>query len=166
MLVEDHNKVKALFDQFEKMKKKGVEDDDTKQLIVESACAELSIHAQLEEELFYPAAREAVDDNDLLDEATVEHATAKHLIGELNEMKPGDELYDAKFTVLGEYIKHHVEEEEGTLFPKVKKARLDLHALGEEMLERKQELREEYQFMSDEEEDLQVLLHSPNKNIH
>lgn len=166
MLIEDHDKVKALFDEFEKMKKKQDDDEEAKQLIVESACAELTIHAQLEEELFYPAAREAVDDEDLLDEAEVEHATAKQLISELTEMKPGDELYDAKFTVLSEYVKHHVEEEEKELFPKVKKAKLDLKSLGEEMQERKQELREEYGITSNEEEDAQVLLHSPSKSVH
>jgi len=152
MLIEDHKKVAKMFDEFEKMKEKEDSDEEAKQLLVETACAELTIHAQLEEEIFYPAARDAIEDMDLLDEAEVEHASARQLITELAAMQPGDELYDAKFTVLGEYVKHHVEEEEKELFPKVKKAKLDLAALAEEMLERKMELREELGMESDDEE--------------
>jgi len=153
LLSEDHKKVREMFDEFEKMQKKGDVDDEEKQLLVETACAELSIHAQVEEEIFYPAARDAIDDMDLLDEAEVEHATAKQLITELAAMQPDDDLYDAKFTVLGEYVKHHVEEEEKELFPKVKKAKLDLVELGEEIRERKLELREELGIPSEDEED-------------
>lgn len=152
ILTEDHRRVTDLFDEFEKMKKKGDEDEEAKQYIVETCCAELTIHAQLEEELFYPAAREAIDDLDLLDEAEVEHASAKQLISELSAMQPGDDLYDAKFTVLGEYVKHHIEEEEGELFKKVKKSELDLEELGEELLQRRMALREELGISSDEEE--------------
>lgn len=152
ILTEDHRRVADLFDEFEKLKKKADTDDEAKQYIVETCCAELTIHAQLEEEIFYPAAREAIDDLDMLDEAEVEHATAKQLISELSAMQPGDDLYDAKFTVLGEYVKHHVEEEEGELFKKVKKADLDLEEIGEEILQRRMELREELGIASDEEE--------------
>lgn len=143
MLAEDHKKVKKMFDQFEKMKEEEDPDVEAKQLLVEICCAELTVHAQLEEELFYPALRDAIDDMDLLDEAEVEHASAKQLITELASMQPGDELYDAKFTVLGEYVKHHIEEEEKEIFPKAKKAKLDLEAMAEEARERKQEMREE-----------------------
>lgn len=153
ILAEDHKKVREMFDEFEKMHKKGDMDEEEKQLLVETACAELTIHAQVEEEIFYPAARDAIDDMDLLDEAEVEHATAKQLITELAAMQPDDDLYDAKFTVLGEYVKHHVEEEEKELFPKVKKAKLDLVELGEEIRERKLELREELGIPSEDEED-------------
>jgi hemerythrin-like domain-containing protein len=132
-----------MFDQFEKMKEEEDPDVEAKQLLVEICCAELTVHAQLEEELFYPALRDAIDDMDLLDEAEVEHASAKQLITELASMQPGDELYDAKFTVLGEYVKHHIEEEEKEIFPKAKKAKLDLEAMAEEARERKQEMREE-----------------------
>jgi len=100
----------------------------------------LRVHAQIEEELFYPAARKATKDNDLLDEATVEHAGAKVLIAEIEAMQPGMPLYDAKITVLGEQIQHHVKEEENELFPKVREAHLDLKALGKQMAERKAEL--------------------------
>lgn len=153
ILAEDHKKVREMFDEFEKMHKKGDMDEEEKQLLVETACAELTIHAQVEEEIFYPAARDAIDDMDLLDEAEVEHATAKQLITELAAMQPDDDLYDAKFTVLGEYVKHHVEEEEKELFPKVKKAKLDLVELGEEIRERKLELCEELGIPSEDEED-------------
>ncbi|GIZ53764.1 hemerythrin domain-containing protein [Noviherbaspirillum aridicola] len=152
ILTEDHRRVTEMFDEFEKMKKKGDADEEAKQYIVETCCAELTIHAQLEEEIFYPAAREAIDDLDLLDEAEVEHASAKQLISELSAMQPGDDLYDAKFTVLGEYVKHHIEEEEGELFKKVKKSELDLEELAEEILQRRMELREELGISSDEEE--------------
>ncbi|RJF99103.1 hemerythrin domain-containing protein [Noviherbaspirillum saxi] len=152
LLTEDHKKVKELFDEFEKMKSKGYEDNDARQLIVETVCTALTIHAQIEEEIFYPAARDAIDDIDLLDEAEVEHASAKQLISELSAMQPGDELYDAKFTVLGEYVKHHIEEEEKELFPKVKKSGVDLDELGEELQQRKLELRDELGIPADDEE--------------
>jgi hypothetical protein len=153
MLTEDHKKVKQMFDQFEKMKEEEDGDVEAKQMLVEMCCAELTVHAQLEEELFYPALRDAIDDMDLLDEAEVEHASAKQLISELNAMQPDDELYDAKFTVLGEYVKHHIEEEEKEMFPKAKKAELDLEAMAEEARERKQEMRDELGLASDEEEE-------------
>jgi hemerythrin superfamily protein len=151
MLADDHKRVKKMFEQFEKLKDKEM-DDEQKQLLVETACAELTIHAQLEEEMLYPAARDAIDDMDLLDEAEVEHASAKHMISELSTMQPGDHLYDAKFTVLGEYVKHHIEEEEKELFPKLKKADIDLVELAEAMKERKMALREELGFTAEEED--------------
>lgn len=153
ILAEDHKKVIDLFDEFERMKEDEETDDEAKQMLVETACAELTIHAQVEEEIFYPAARDAIDDMDLLDEAEVEHASAKQLISELAAMQPDDDLYDAKFTVLGEYVKHHIEEEEKQLFPKIKKADLDLEELGQEISERKLELREELGVPSDDEDD-------------
>ena len=153
ILAEDHKKVIELFDEFERMKEDEDTDDEAKQILVETACAELTIHAQLEEEIFYPAARDAIDDMDLLDEAEVEHASAKQLITELAAMQPGDDLYDAKFTVLGEYVKHHIQEEEKELFPKLKKADLDLEELGQEISERKLELQEELGVPAEEEED-------------
>jgi hemerythrin-like domain-containing protein len=167
LLVEDHNKVKKLFDQFEKMKKEDEQDDEAKQMIVETACAELTIHAQVEEEIFYPAMRESLDDADLLDEAEVEHASAKQLISELSAMQPGDELYDAKFTVLGEYVKHHIEEEEKELFPKAKKEKAALEGLAEEISQRKMELREELGLPSEEEEEEQEAKPaSKRKSVH
>lgn len=143
MLAEDHKKVTKMFEQFQKMKEEEDPDTEAKQMLVEVCCAELTVHAQLEEELFYPALRDAIDDMDLLDEAEVEHASAKQLITELAAMQPDDDLYDAKFTVLGEYVKHHIEEEEKEIFPKAKKAKLDLAAMAAEATERKMQIREE-----------------------
>lgn len=153
LLSEDHKKVIDMFDEFEQMKKKGDTDDEAKQILVESACTELTIHAQVEEEIFYPAARDAIDDMDLLDEAEVEHASARQLMTELAAMQPDDDLYDAKFTVLGEYVKHHIQEEEKQLFPKVKKSDMDLDELAEEIRQRKMELREELGVIPEGEED-------------
>ena len=86
----------------------------------------LKVHTQIEEEIFYPQARKTTKDNDLLDEAVVEHAAAKNLIAEIEEMEVGDELYDAKIRVLGEMIKQHVKEEEEELFPELQSAKMDL----------------------------------------
>ena len=140
LLTEDHKNVQALFKQFEKLQE---EDTGKKTQIVSRACAELTIHTTLEEEIFYPAMREALEDQDLLDEAEVEHTSAKELISQLQSMKPGEDLFDAKFTVLGEYVNHHIKEEQQKLFPKAKKSDVDLKALGEEMLTRKQECQRE-----------------------
>lgn len=139
LLTEDHKKVQKLFREFEKMKE---DEDDDRQDIVKQICAELTIHALLEEEIFYPAARKGVE-QDLLDEAEVEHAGAKALITQLSSMESDDDLYDAKVKVLGEYINHHIKEEHDELFPEAKKAKLDLEALGEQMMQRKQELESE-----------------------
>lgn len=103
-------------------------------------CEALTVHAQIEEEIFYPAAREAIDDDDLLDEAEVEHASAKQLIAEIQSMTVEDRLFDAKVTVLGEYINHHVEEEESEMFPEARSSDLDLKKLGAQLEERKAEL--------------------------
>ena len=101
---------------------------------------ELSVHTKVEEEIFYPAVREAIDDEDLMDEADVEHDGAKSLIAQLQAMKPGEDHYDAKVTVLGEYIDHHVKEEHEEMFPKARKAKVDSVQLGEQISARKKEL--------------------------
>ena len=101
---------------------------------------ELSIHAQAEEEIFYPAVRAAIKDDDLMDEADVEHAGAKNLIAQLEAMTPAHDHYDATVTVLGENIDHHVKEEEEKMFPKAKKAKVDTAALGAALIQRKHEL--------------------------
>ena len=130
MLKADHAKVKSLFEQFE-----GLSDRSkvSKKKIADQICMELSIHAEVEEQVFYPAVREPVNDNDLMNEAEVEHASAKELIAQIMEMDPGDDLYDAKVKVLSEQIEHHVGEEEKEMFPKVRKGKVDLVALGAEM---------------------------------
>ncbi|HJV73463.1 MAG TPA: hemerythrin domain-containing protein [Noviherbaspirillum sp.] len=153
LLAEDHKKVIEMFDDFQELKEENSEDEEAMQQMVEMTCAELTIHTQVEEELFYPAAREAIDDMDLLDEAEVEHASARQLITELAAMQPGDELYAAKFKVLGEYVKHHIKEEEKELFPKLKKTKIDLVELGEEIRQRKLELRDELGVPSIEEDE-------------
>jgi len=130
MLEADHAKVKSLFEQFE-----GLSDRSkaSKKKIADQICSELTIHAEVEEQVFYPAVRGPVRDDDLMDEAVVEHASAKELIAQIIEMDPGDDLYDAKVKVLSEQIEHHVGEEEGEMFPKVRKGGVDLIALAEEM---------------------------------
>ena len=138
MLIADHKKVQKAFKDFEKLKEGN--NKRAKSDIVRQTCADLTVHATVEEEIFYPAARKAIKDADLMDEATVEHAGAKDLIAQLESMQPGDDLYDAKFTVLGESIDHHGKEEQNEMFPKVRKTKLDLNALGEQMAQRKAEL--------------------------
>jgi hemerythrin superfamily protein len=140
MLMADHKKVKNLFSDFDKLKEKGSDED--KSALVEQICNELKIHTELEEEIFYPAVRKAIEDSDLMDEALVEHAGAKDLIAQLEAASPDDDLYDAKVTVLGEQIEHHVKEEEGQMFPKAKKAKVDTEALGATMFKRKTALKE------------------------
>jgi hemerythrin superfamily protein len=140
LLTQDHKNVQRMFKEFEKLKGDDARMNEQKAALVGLACAALTIHAKLEEEIFYPAAREAIEDEDLLDEATVEHASAKELIAQLADMAPGDALYDAKFTVLGEYVDHHVKEEQEELFPKVRKAKLDLEGLGQQLQQRAQHL--------------------------
>ena len=142
LLMQDHKAVKEIFKQYEKLTQNGDSDDEKSELVMR-ACNELTIHAQVEEEIFYPAVRAGIDDEDVMDEAEVEHAGAKDLIAQLESMEPNDALYDARFKVLGEYINHHVQEEENEMFPQAIKAKLDLVALGESMLQRKQELRAE-----------------------
>ncbi len=170
ILADDHKKVIKMFDKFKKLNAHGEADEEELQALVENACAELTIHNQAEEELFYPILRDALDDASLIDEAQVEHASARQLISELAAMQPSDELYDAKFTVLGEYVKHHIREEESEIFPKAKKARLDLEAMGDDIQQRKQQLREElgmaYQDEDEEERDEEQAPSSERRSIH
>ena len=149
LLSADHKEVDALFKEYEKLCKADA-DDGEKGLLAAQICAMLTVHATIEEELFYPAARAALEDDgqDLLDEAVVEHASAKDLIAQIEDANPGDELFDAKVQVLGEYIRHHVKEEETELFPKVKKAKADLVALGAALAARKEELVSEQEAAS------------------
>ena len=133
-----HREVEDLFKQFEKLGDEGPSEE--KEPIVRMACEKLTVHASIEEEIFYPAAREIDDVESLLNEAEVEHNTAKDLIATLDSMDASDPMFSATFTVLSEYIKHHVKEEEGELFPKVKKSDLDLDALGQELAAQADEL--------------------------
>jgi hemerythrin superfamily protein len=142
LLAKDHKEVKALFKRYEKLSKAEA-DGSERQELAEQICQMLTVHAQIEEEIFYPAVREAEVEEDLLDEAEVEHASAKDLIAQIQSMSPEDDLYDAKVTVLGEYINHHVQEEEGQMFPKARRAKVDLEGLAGRLTERKQALMSE-----------------------
>jgi hemerythrin superfamily protein len=142
LLARDHAEVKKLFKQYEKLADAEAEGEE-RQALAERICAMLTVHATIEEEIFYPAAREADVEDDLLDEAEVEHASAKELIAQIQGMEPDDDLYDAKVTVLGEYVEHHVQEEEGEMFPKCRRAKMDLAGLAASLAERKAELMAE-----------------------
>ena len=135
LLEADHRQVDGWFDDYE-----ALEADSDKKALADKICLALKVHTQIEEELFYPPAREKTGDADLLDEAVVEHAGAKNLIAEIEAMRPGQPLYDAKVKVLGEQVRHHVEEEETELFPEVRETNIDLDALGSRMAARKAEL--------------------------
>lgn len=141
-LMQDHARVKKLFKQYDKLVKDEADESERQQLAT-TICAELTAHATAEEEIFYPAVREAIDETDLVDEAEVEHATAKDLIAQIQASSPDDPHYDAKVKVLGEYINHHVEEEEGEMFPKARRAKIDTIMLGEQIAVRKSEIKEQ-----------------------
>ncbi|HEY4162612.1 MAG TPA: hemerythrin domain-containing protein [Dongiaceae bacterium] len=138
MLKADHRKVEGLFAKFEKARSESV-----KKELVEQICSELIVHTTLEEEIFYPTCRSEDVEEDMMDEAQVEHDGAKVLIRDLMKEEPGSEMYDAKVKVLSEYIKHHVKEEEkpsSGVFASAKKNGLDAEAVGEQMAARKKEL--------------------------
>ena len=137
MLKHDHDKVEKGFRQFEKMDRHDLE---ACRRLIQSVCDDLKTHTTLEEEVFYPALREAIGDEELMNEAAVEHETARMLIEQLENMDADDPNYFATFKVLGEYVRHHVKEEQNQMFPAAKKARLDLAALGERMRARMEEL--------------------------
>jgi hypothetical protein len=140
LLKADHRKVEDLFEKYESARSKKVD-------IAKQICMELTIHTTIEEEIFYPACRAAGVESDMLDEANVEHDGAKVLIAELENGSPDEDYYDAKVKVLSEEIKHHVKEEEkrGGIFTEARGADLDLDALGEQLLARKEELKAEFQ---------------------
>jgi hemerythrin superfamily protein len=140
LLIADHRKAKSLFDEYEKIKDKAGTQE--KFDIAKTVCGDLLIHMAIEEAIFYPAAREAIDDKELLNEAEVEHDGAKELIRELGDIKPDDPMFDAHMKVLSEQIEHHVEEEEKDLFPKVRSAKLDIETLGQELYAAKQDMRQ------------------------
>jgi hemerythrin superfamily protein len=139
MLKQDHDRVEKSFKDFEKMDR---EDAEACRRLINEVCEELTVHSTLEEEIFYPAVREAIEDEDLMNEAAVEHETARMLIDQLENMGPDDPNYFATFTVLGEYVRHHIKEEQGEMFPAARKAGLDLQAIGERMRARREEIVE------------------------
>jgi len=148
LLKQDHRTVSALFEEFEKA------DEDEQSAIAQRVCQLLTVHATIEEELLYPAAKQAFEDEeneDLVNEAEVEHGSAKELIAKIEGMSSDDEHFKATVTVLGEYIKHHVKEEENELFPQLKKTELDLKELGSQLAERKFALMEQMGIEEQEE---------------
>lgn len=135
LLRADHKLVSDLFSEFEKTRA-----TSKKKKLVDQICMALTVHAQIEEEIFYPAVKRALRDKELVPEATVEHATLKALIGQVEGIEPDGEMYDARVKVLSEYVKHHVKEEQTEMFPKAKSAKLDLTELGARIAARKEEL--------------------------
>jgi hypothetical protein len=140
LLKADHRKVEELFEKYESARGRKAE-------IARQICMELTIHTIIEEEIFYPACREAGVESDMMDEANVEHDGAKMLIAELENGSPDDDYYDAKVKVLSEEIKHHVKEEEkrGGIFTEAKKAGLDFEVLGQQLMARKKELKAQFE---------------------
>jgi hemerythrin-like domain-containing protein len=137
MLREDHRKIQELFEQFE-----NADGNEAKKHIAEQALNELEVHAALEEELFYPAVRKEIGEESKIDEAEEEHHVVKLLASELEKMDPEDERYSAKFKVLAESVKHHIQEEESNVIPEVEGV-LDGATLGERMAQRKEQLQQE-----------------------
>lgn len=136
ILREDHRRIDELFRQFDKAKS-----NEQRAGLATRICSELLIHAHVEEEIFYPAVRDAIEDDELMDEADVEHAAAANLIAEIMNLRSDDDRCWARVRVLGEYVRHHVQEEQNRMFSKARQARLDMRAIGEQILERKNELK-------------------------
>lgn len=145
LLDSDHRAVKKMFKDYEELAGSRARSASQKKMdLARQICHELAVHAQLEEEIFYPALREVLKDTDLLAEAEVEHQSAKELISQIESMGEADEMFDAKVKVLGEYVDHHVKEERNEIFPKARSARkLDLFAMRDELETRKEELMAE-----------------------
>ena len=141
LLKQDHRTVSQLFEEFEKA------DEEEQAAIAQRVCQLLTVHAQIEEELLYPQAKEALEgeeeSEDLVNEAEIEHGSAKELIAKIEGMSSGDDHFKATVTVLGEYVKHHVKEEETELFPQLRKTELDLKDLGNRLADRKFALMEQ-----------------------
>jgi len=135
LLRADHQLVRSLFADYDATKSVA-----KKKRLVAQICTELSVHAQLEEEIFYPAVKAAMKDHSLVSEAVVEHATLKDLIAQVEGIEPDGEMFDAKIKVLSEYVKHHVKEEQNEIFPKAKSTNLDMAELGARLTQRKSEL--------------------------
>ncbi len=139
LLKADHKSVDELFTQYEKSKS-----NNRKKQIVAQICKELTIHAQVEEEIFYPAVQNALKDHELVPEAYIEHGSLKVLIKALKGVEPNGDMYDAKVKVMSEYVKHHVKEEEKEMFPEAKTTSLDMLELGEQIDKRKKQLAASY----------------------
>ena len=135
LLRADHKAVDTLFKEYESARR-----SNQKQSLVKEICRQLTVHAQIEKEIFYPTVQQALRDKELVPEARVEHESLKSLIAQIEDAAPEGEVYEAKVHVLSEYVKHHVKEEQNELFPKVKGTKLDLVELGAQLAARKEEL--------------------------
>jgi hypothetical protein len=137
VLVDDHARIAELFARFDRLESNG----PRKAALVERICDEIEVHSRIEEEIFYPSVRAAIEDDEAMDEAAVEHETARSMVEQLRALRPGDFRYDAKVRVLGEYIRHHVDQEQRYVFPKARRIHMDLVALGRALRARKRQLR-------------------------
>lgn len=153
LLKMDHQTVQQLFEEYDDLAEDEA-DNAAKQQLADNICAELRIHTQIEEEIFYPALGLMLEKSDLLDEARKEHASAKDLIAQIEGMSAGEDLFDAKVKVLGEHVQHHIREEEGQMFEQATASRLDLEALSDSLDERRSELRSELGLPDPQEEQL------------
>jgi hemerythrin-like domain-containing protein len=143
LLDADHKAVKKLFSEYEELTEARGNTREKKQRLAERICRELLVHTQIEEEIFYPAIRKVIGEELLMDEAEVEHASARDLIAQIQGMEPGDAIYDAKVLVLGEYVDHHVKEERTEMFPKARASKVDLVKMRDMLQSRKEELMAE-----------------------
>lgn len=143
LLDADHKAVKKMFSEFEELTEAKGNTREKKRALAERICNELMVHTQIEEEIFYPAIRKPVKDDMMMNEAEVEHASAKDLIAQIQGMNAGDPMFDAKVKVLGEYIDHHVKEERSEMFPKARATKVDLVKLRDQLQMRKEELMAE-----------------------
>ena len=139
LLQRDHERVRLLFGELDSLR--GIEDEDERKAeLVDDICYELTVHSMLEEEIFYPALRAALGDDDMLDEAELDHAGVRELITQLEVMYPGDEHFEATVAVLAEEVEHHVAQEEAEMFEAARAVRLDLAALAHRLATRRAEL--------------------------
>ncbi|MFP5393920.1 MAG: hemerythrin domain-containing protein [Gammaproteobacteria bacterium] len=142
LLQADHNRVKFLFSEFDSLR--GMDDEDERKArLVDEICYELTVHSMIEEELVYPRARAVIDNDELMDEADIEHSGALELVSQLEVMYPGDDHYEATVSVLAEEIAHHIEKEEDEMFPAMRASGIDLVELAADIRARKDELDED-----------------------
>ena len=139
LLTSDHAEVRQMFEEYRQLLDDNAGDDRRGELAGQ-ICSALTVHAEIEEDVFYPALRERLDDELLLDQAEVEHASVRDLVEQIESMEPDDALFDARVLVLAEYVEHHAQEEESEIFPQAEQSGIDLDELGAELAERKHEL--------------------------
>ena len=145
LLDADHKAVKKMFTEYEELTEARGNTREKRRTLAEKICRELQVHTQIEEEIFYPGIRKGVGDEMLMNEATVEHMSAKELIAQIQGTDPGDPLYDARVLVLGEYVEHHVKEERTQMFPKARATKVDLVKMRDALQSRKEELMAEHE---------------------